>query len=165
VGTNTASLELLKLLLTSVLLQKGACFSSINLKNFYFNSPMPKPEYIHIKILNILQEVINKYKLTGLDWDGWIYFKICQGCCRLSQAGILANYLLRSHLEAEGFYEAISTPGLWHHKWRPIQFCLIIDNFGIEHLMLSKLITHLPKEMDVECTDIAFVFLFQPGDA
>jgi hypothetical protein len=34
VGTNTESLELLKLLLNSASSQKGACFSSIDLKNF-----------------------------------------------------------------------------------------------------------------------------------
>jgi hypothetical protein len=26
------------------------------------------------------------------------------------------------------------TPGLWKHKWRPIQFCLIVDNFGVEYV-------------------------------
>ena len=46
VGTNTASLELVKLLLNSVLSRKGARFSSINLKNFYLDMPMPDPEYV-----------------------------------------------------------------------------------------------------------------------
>jgi hypothetical protein len=45
--------------------------------------------------------------------------------------------LLPSWLEAEGFYEAASTPGLWCHKWSPIQFCLIVDNFGIEYVGLE----------------------------
>jgi hypothetical protein len=116
VGTTTASLELLKLLLNSVLSQKGARFSSIDFKNFYLNTPMPKPEYVCIKILDIPQEFIEEYKLTGLDRNGWIYFKICQGCYGLPQAGILANDLLHSRLEAEGFYEAASTPSLWCHK-------------------------------------------------
>jgi hypothetical protein len=80
VGTNTASLELLKLLLNSVLLQKGARFSSIDLKNFYLGTPMPEPGYVCIKISDIPQEFINEYKLTGLDWDGWIYFKNPKGC-------------------------------------------------------------------------------------
>jgi hypothetical protein len=71
VGTNTASLELLNLYLNGVLLQKGACFSSIDIKNFYLNMPMPTPEYVPIKILDIPQEFINEYKLTsGLDRDG-----------------------------------------------------------------------------------------------
>jgi hypothetical protein len=103
VSINTASLELLKLLLNSVLLQKGACFSSIDHKNFYLDTPMPELEYICIKILDIPQEFINKYKLTDLNRDGWIYFEIRQGCYGLPQAGILPNNLLPSHLEAEGF--------------------------------------------------------------
>ena len=44
VGTNTALLELVKLLLNSVLSQKEAHFSSIDLKNFYPDTPMPNPE-------------------------------------------------------------------------------------------------------------------------
>jgi hypothetical protein len=49
-------------------------------------------------------------------------------------AGILANNLLHEQLEEEGYYEAQSTPGLWKHKWRPIQFCLIVDDFGVEYV-------------------------------
>ncbi len=59
--------------------KKGARFSSINLKNFYLDMPMPNPEYVCIKILDIPQEFIDKYKLTGLDRDRWIYFKIRKG--------------------------------------------------------------------------------------
>jgi hypothetical protein len=44
VGTNTALLELLKLLLNSVLSWKGACFSFIDLKNFYLDTLMSNPE-------------------------------------------------------------------------------------------------------------------------
>ena len=76
--------------------RKKVHFSPIDLKNFYLDTPMPKPEYICIKILDIPQEFIDKYKLTGLDRGRWIYFKICQGCYGLPQAGILANNLLRS---------------------------------------------------------------------
>jgi hypothetical protein len=51
------------------------------------------------------------------------------------QAGILANVLLCSRLEAKGFYEAASTPDLW---CQTIQFCLIIDNFGGEYVGLEQ---------------------------
>jgi hypothetical protein len=44
VGTNTALLELVKLLLNSVLSRKGARFSTIDIKNFYLDTPMPNPE-------------------------------------------------------------------------------------------------------------------------
>jgi len=58
VGTNTASLELFKLLLNSVLSRKGARFSTIDLKNFYLDTPMPDPEYVCIKITDIPTEFI-----------------------------------------------------------------------------------------------------------
>ena len=79
---------------------------------------MPNPEYVRIKISDIPAEFIKEYNLTGKDRDGWIYFEICQGWYGLPQAGILANNLLRIRLEAEGYYEAATTFGLWHHKWR-----------------------------------------------
>jgi hypothetical protein len=98
VGINTEFLELLKLLLNSALSQKGAHFSSIDLKNFYLDTPMPKPKYVCIKISDILKEIIDEYKLTGLDHVGWFYFKIHKGYHGLPQAGILANHLLCSPL-------------------------------------------------------------------
>jgi hypothetical protein len=127
-------LELVKLLLNSVLSRKGARFSTINMKNFYLDTPMLDPKYVRIKLSDIPEEFIKEYNLPGLDHNGWIYFKICQGCYSLPQAGILANDLLQSCLVAEGFYKAASTPGLWRHKWRPLQFCLIVDYFGVEYV-------------------------------
>jgi hypothetical protein len=106
----------------------------MDLKNFYLDMPMPDSEYVHVKISDIPTEFIEEYDLAGRDQDGWIYFKIRQGCYRLPQSGILANYLLCSRLEVEGYYESASTPGLWCHKWHPIQFCLIVDDFGVEYV-------------------------------
>jgi hypothetical protein len=77
---------------------------------------MPNPKYVCIKILDIPNEFINEYKLTGLDRDGWIYFEIPPGCYGLPRAGILAKDFLCSCLEAKDFYETASTPGLWCHK-------------------------------------------------
>jgi hypothetical protein len=94
VGTNTASLELVKLLLNSVLSRKGAWFSTINLKNFYLDTPMLEPEYFRIKVSDIPEEFMKEYNLEGRDRDGWIYFEIRQGCYGLPQSGILANDLL-----------------------------------------------------------------------
>ena len=30
-----------------------------------------------------------------------------------------------------GYYEVRHTPGYWHHTWRPIDFTLIVDDFGV----------------------------------
>ena len=47
---------------------------------------------------------------------------------------MLANRQLRVRLEKEGYYEARTTPGLWRHKWRPIQFFLVVYDFGVEYV-------------------------------
>jgi hypothetical protein len=95
---------------------------------------MPDPEYVRIKKLDIPDEFILEYNLLGCNRNSWVYFEICQGCYGLPQYGILANNLLCSRLVTEGFYESISTPGLWHHKWHPIQFSLIVNDFGVEYM-------------------------------
>lgn len=88
--------------------------------------------------MDIPAEFIKEYNLAGRDHDGWIYYKIRQGCYGLPQAGLLTNNLLRSCLVVEGYYESASTPGLWGHKWRPIQFCLLVDDFGVEYVRIEN---------------------------
>ena len=51
----------------------------------------------------------------------------------LPQAGILANKLLKQRLAQHGYYECKHTPGLWKHKWRPITFVLVVDDFGVKY--------------------------------
>jgi hypothetical protein len=52
-GTNTALLELIKLILNSVILCKGAQFSTIVMKKIYLDKQMVDPKYVRIKITNI----------------------------------------------------------------------------------------------------------------
>ena len=65
---------------------------------------------------------------------GWVYFEILCGCYGLPKSGKLANDLLRTIMEGAHYYETAITPGLWRHKWRHIQFVLIVDDFGIEYV-------------------------------
>ena len=66
--------------------------------------------------------------------NGWVYFEIGKGCYGLPEAGRLPNDQLRERLAVAGYYEAISTPGLWKHVWRPIQLVLIVDDFAVEYV-------------------------------
>ena len=52
-------------------------------------------------------------------------------CYGLPQSGKLAKILMRTRLNKAGYSEAATTPGLWKHTSRPIQFLLIVDYFGI----------------------------------
>ena len=72
--------------------------------------------------------------MTKFVRHGWIYFAIIRSAYGLKQSGKLSNNLLRKRLELEDYYETDTTPGLWQHKWRPIQFVLVVDDFGVEYV-------------------------------
>ena len=52
----------------------------------------------------------------------------------LPQAGLLANELLEKRLNKYGYYQSKLVPGLWTHEWRPIQFTLVVDDFGVSSM-------------------------------
>jgi hypothetical protein len=106
----------------------------MDLKNFYLNTPLDQPEYVHIKLANIPLEFIDKYKLNDIARDSWIYFEMRLGMYGLTQACILANKLLQDHLTDFDYYKAATTPGLWCHKWCPFMFALIVDNFATQYI-------------------------------
>ena len=60
--------------------------------------------------------------------------EIRKGIYGLPQAGILANNLLKKRLAKIGYFEVPHTPGLWKHITRPIQFTLVVDDFGIKYV-------------------------------
>ena len=66
--------------------------------------------------------------------NGYVYIEIQRGMYRLTQAGILANNQLTERLEPKGYYQCRHTPGLWRHKWIPILFSLVVDDFGIKYV-------------------------------
>ena len=122
VGTPTGSLDFVKLIINSVMSRRKARFVSFYLKTFYLLTLMEPSEYVRIKLLDIPQYFIKEYDLIEAAQNEWIYFEILRGCYGLPQSGRLANDLLRTRLEKTGYYEAATTPGLWSHKWRPINF-------------------------------------------
>ena len=78
---------------------------------------------------------MEEYDLTRFAHKDWAYFEIRRGCYWLPQSVIPANKQLRTGLEKEGYWKAQSAPGLWRHKLRHVQFCLIIDDFGVEYVV------------------------------
>ncbi len=70
----------------------------------------------------------------------------------LPQAGSLSHDLLKHRLNKEGYLQSQIVPGFWKHKTKPIQFVLVVDNFGIKYLKqedLGHLIRSLEKHYDV----------------
>ena len=89
---------------------------------------------MRIKLSNIPEEFTLEYNLLSYARDGWVYFEIRFGVYGLPKSGMLSNKLLETRLNEAGYYQCPTTPALWRHNWRPIPFCLIVDDFGIEYV-------------------------------
>ena len=87
---------------------------------------MDCPEYVKIKLTDIPQEFIDEYNLLEFEHNRWVFFEVIKCCYGLPQSGKLANDLMRKRLNKEGYFEAATTPGLWRHKWRPIQYPVLL---------------------------------------
>ena len=48
--------------------------------------------------------------------------------------GIIAKELLEKLLNKRGYQQSKLVPGLWKREWRPIQFTLVVDNFGVKYV-------------------------------
>ncbi len=134
-GTLTADLLTVKLLINSIISTQGAKFMTMDIKDFYLNTPMAQYEYMRLKILDMPDNVIEHSKLRNMITpDGHIYCEIQKGMYGLPQAGIIKQELLADHLKQHGYTQSKTTPGLWLHKTRPIQFSLAVNNFGVKYL-------------------------------
>ena len=101
---------------------------------FYLGTTTTRYEYLRLSITIIPQEIIDQYNLLPLVRNGYVYIEIQRSMYGLPQTGILANNQLTEHLEPKGYYQCRHTLGLWRHKWRPILFSLVVDDFGIKYI-------------------------------
>ena len=136
-GTRTADMLVFKILLNSVVSTPGAKFMTIDLSNFYLNTPMKRFEYVKLKLSDIPDEIVTEYKLREsgkITADDYIYVEVRKGMYGLPQAGILAQELLEKRLNFHGYHHCDEVPGLWKHETRPIQFTLVVDDFGVKYV-------------------------------
>ena len=107
----------------------------MDISNFYLMTPLHRPEFICIKLSDIPDEVINEYKLSEkATKNGSIYIRAKRGMYGLPQAGLIANELLEKRLNKHGYRQSKLVPGLWKHDTRPIQFTLVVDDFGVKYV-------------------------------
>jgi hypothetical protein len=88
VATPTAEMLVAKILFNSVISTKDAKFMTIDIYNFYLNYPLPRPEFVKIKIIDIPEEIIKEYKLRNkVTPKGYVYIMATKGMYGLPQAG------------------------------------------------------------------------------
>ncbi len=108
---------------------------TMDIKDFYLNTPMAQYKYMRLKISDMPDNIIKHYKLRDIVTpDGHIYCEIQKGMYGLPQAGIIMQELLADRLKQHGYTQSKTTPGLWSHKTRLIQFSLIVDDFEVKYV-------------------------------
>ena len=68
--------------------------------------------------------------------------EIQKGVYGIPQACKLSNDKLKLHLAKFGYEPAPITPGLWMHQKFPLQFLLVVDDFGVKYEHQADM-THL----------------------
>ena len=131
--TQGADLTTSKVMWNSVISTKGARYKCIDIKSFYLGTPLKRFEYMKFPIEMFPQHIIDQYGLPDKVLNSFVYVEIQNAIYRLPQVGRLASQLLKKRLKPDGIYEVPHTPGLWKHTTRPIQFTLVVDNFGVKY--------------------------------
>jgi hypothetical protein len=134
VATSTADITTLTFLINITLSTTDAAMLMMDIKHYYLGTLLPRYEYMHMLLSRFPEEIVNKYNLTALAVDGWVYIEIRKGMYGVKQAGLLSNQLLHKRLSPFGYYPACHTPGLWIHETRPIAFSLILDDFAVKYV-------------------------------
>jgi hypothetical protein len=110
-GTPTANLLSVKPLINSTISTPDAKYMTMDMKDFYLNTPMARYKYMQQRIANMLDDVIKHYSLTNLATpDGYVYCEIQKGMYGLPQAGIIAQQLLEKRLQQHGTAKAKQHP-------------------------------------------------------
>jgi hypothetical protein len=151
VSTKPTTMENLKLLLNSVVSTPDAKFMCMDIKDFYLNTPMERPEYIRIHIRQIPKEFMDLYNLWPLVHNDHIYAEVTRGMYGLPQAGKIANDKLVPILLQNGYYQLEHTPGIFRHQTRPVIFSLIVDDFGVQYIG-DQHATHLKQVLEANYT-------------
>ena len=155
VATPTADMLVAKILLNSVISTPGAKFMTMDISNFYLMTPLKRPEFIRMRLSDIPDEIISEYKLRDKATpEGSVYIRAVRGMYGLPQAGLLANELLEKRLNKAGYHQSKLVPGLWAHEWRPIQFTLVVDDFGIKYVgeeHVQRLKRTLERDYKITC--------------
>ena len=108
---------------------------TIDISNFYLNTPMDRYEYMRMKLDMFPEDAIEEYNLRDrVEPNGYVYIEVRKDMYGLPQAGLLAQQLLEKRLAKHGYKQSNVTPGLWTHEWRPICFTLVVDDFGVKYV-------------------------------
>jgi hypothetical protein len=82
VATSMADIKTFKILINSTLSTEDAAMMTMDIKNYYIGTPLPRFEYMKMMLSRFPEEIIQKNNLNALAVDGWVYIEIRKGNVR-----------------------------------------------------------------------------------
>ena len=134
-AAKTAALPTVKILLNAVISDKDSKWKTADIKNFYLTNHhrLKDPEYMFIKLDQLPTATIAKYNLQKIQRNGAVMTKVKSALYGLPQAGKISQDHLILLLYQHGYHQSKTTPCLFMHETRDIQFVLVVDDFGIKY--------------------------------
>ena len=108
-------------------------------------------EYTRMKLTDLPKHIQQKYNLQALAKNGYVYLEIKRSIYGLSQVAKLENKYQQEKLRPHRYYEVSHTLGLWKHISCPIDFSLVVYDFGV-HYVGEDNACHLIDSLKEECT-------------
>jgi len=133
-SAHTSSMTDFKILLNKTVSMPNRKFVTADATDFYLiDNPLERPEYMRLKLSEVSPWAMEhfqfaKYAQPGADT---ILLQVDNGIYGLPQSGILAQRRLKAHLADHGYIESPHTPCHFTHATDPIDFVLVVDDFGI----------------------------------
>ena len=128
---NTAAMPVVKMLLQSTI-SEDAQWMTIDIKDFYLNTLLPRSEYLSIPLKFLSSAILDKYSLHSYVEHGQVLFEVLRSMYGLPHAGRIAQEALIHHL-AQHQYVQTATPCLFRHSSNGTTFTLVVDDFGIKY--------------------------------
>ena len=135
VASHVAAMAAIKCMLNSVVSTPDGKFMSIDLKDFYLQHDLDRPEFMKVPISKIPDNTIRVFQLDKYkDNKNFVYFRIKRAIYGLPQAAILSRNALVKLLNQHEYYESDGTIGLFTHATRPLAFTLVVDDIGVKYV-------------------------------
>ena len=92
---------------------------------------------------------MEKHNLAEKSHNGYIYERVTKEMYGIPQEGRISHDTLVKHLDTYGYHPSIRIPGLLKHNSRPINFSLVVDNFGVKYPGKDHAL-HLKSELETK---------------
>jgi len=150
----------------NAVVSENARFGTIDIVDYYLGTDMPGPEYLKLYLDGYPPSLLVDLDLTQYaKYDStdrpYMYAAIVKTMPGLPQSGWLSQTRLIDHLGSGG-YRQTSTPMLFRHEERDIDFTLVVDDFGVKYKLdadWDRLCAHLRLMYDIKPHPVGTQFL------